>query len=314
MRSLRALALLLLLPGACSAFWPFGDAQLYREARALYEQKKFAEVVARLSAADIGRLRRKDRPRAYEILGSSYERLGELQKALAVYQFAMGLYPRDINIVSNQANLVHGMELDDRARPLYERVLDIHPNNSMGHRGLAQILRKQGLHAEACDHFALALREHHKDPALWREYAEALADRRDFISAERAIERSLSLGDDWASFLDLADFQRAMRKAEAFASLDKARALAPDLKGVGLRRALWLLEDGRLEESLAQAEAVLASVEDEPLALWVRACVRIRRGEEERAREDLEKAAQAERSAPFVARVSRATLAGMARR
>ena len=307
MRGLAAV-LCLWLGSPAAAFGPFGDAQAYREARALYDAGKYSEVIERLSGAGMRSIRRGERPRAHELLGASYERTGELQKAIAVYQFAAGLYPKDINILSNQANLLHRMDLDDRARPLYERVLEMHPNNAFGHRGLAEIFRAQGLHAEACDHYALALREHHRDHNLWRSYAEALADRRDFISAERAVQRALSIEEDAESRLDLADFQRAMRKPEAYASLDRAGEAAGAREDIRLRRALWLLEDGRLDESLREAESVLSAHADEPLALWLRASIRIRRGSEAGAREDLAKAAQAERDSPFIARVSKALL------
>lgn len=311
MKTASALALLWLsLCAPASAFWPFGDAQAYREARALYDAGKYSEVIRRLSGAGIRSIRRSERPRAHELLGASYERTGELQKAISVYQFAAGLYPRDINILSNQANLLHRMDLDDRARPLYEKVIEIHPNNAFGHRGLAEIFLRQGLHAEACDHFALALREHHEDANLWRDYSEALAERRDFISAQRAVQRALSLEENAESRLDLADYQREMRKAEAYVSLDRAGELAGGRQDIRLRRALWLLEDGRLEESMREAEAVLAVHAEEPLALWVRARIRQKRGEEAGAREDLEKAAQADRTAPFIARLSRAMLSG----
>ncbi|MEI8191667.1 MAG: tetratricopeptide repeat protein [candidate division NC10 bacterium] len=240
--------------------------------------------------------------------------MGRLQDALATYQLAEGFYPKDINILSDLAYLLHRVELDDRARPFYERVLKIHPNNAAAHMGLGEILYKQGLLESAQRHFESALVEWKSNETIWREYAQVLGERRDWGGAIRAIQRALALQENASSMEALAVFQRHIGAPAGYATLRRACDLtgksgkAADIK---LRLGLWLLEDGRLDESLQEAQAVLSERPEEPLALWLMASVKLRQGRLDEARRDLASAAQAGRSSQFVARTAAAMLRQM---
>jgi tetratricopeptide (TPR) repeat protein len=166
-------------PSAEASWLPWGKDEAFEDAQKLYDSGKYAEVVAKLSNSGIRAVSWRRRAKAYELLGLSRERIGRLQEALATYQLAEGLYPKDINILSDLAYLLHRVELDDRARPFYERVLKIHPNNAAAHLGLGEIFSKQGLLERSQSHFERALLEWKNSETVWREYAEVLGERRD---------------------------------------------------------------------------------------------------------------------------------------
>jgi len=264
-----------------------------------------------LSRSGIRSVSWRRRVKAYELLGLSYERAGRLQDALATYQLAEGLYPKDINILSDLAYLLHRVDLDDRAEPFYERVLRIHPNNAAAHMGLGEILYKEGLLEGAQRHFESALAEWKSSETAWRKYARVLGDRRDWGGAIRAIQRALALHESAGSLEALAVFQRHSGASDAYATLRRACGMAEggtQLSDLRLRLGLWLLEDARLDESLQEAQAVLSERPEEPLALWLRASVNLRRGRLGAAKKDLASAARAERTSPFVARAAAAMI------
>jgi len=311
---MTSLALLLILgawtPSDASASWlPWGQDPAFESVQKLYNGGKFGEVAGRLSGAGMRKISRRHRALAYKMLGVSYERKGRLKEALAVYQYAEGLYPKDINILSGLANLLHHVGLDDRARPLFERVLDIHPNNAEAHLGMAEISYKQGFLEKAQRHYEIVLTEWNQNESIWRGYAVVLAKRRDWAGAVHAVRQALSLQESADSYEALAVFQRANGDAEAYASLKRASGITQDRPDLRLRAGLWLLEDGWLDESLGEAEAVLALRPQDPLAHWLRASVNLRRGRMDAARKDLESAAGAGRNSPFVARAAEAMLA-----
>jgi tetratricopeptide (TPR) repeat protein len=301
-------ALLGLLPPEAGAIGLLGPDAALQGAQSLFDEGKYAGVVERLSGAGLQAVSRGRRSKAYCLLGASYERLGRLQDALGVYQLAEGLYPKDLVILTNLANILHRIGLDDRARPRYEQVLSIHPNNAESHVGLGGIFRSQGFLARAQTHYELALREWKDCDWLWRDLAEVLAERRNYPAAIGALRRALALNEDPDSLIDMAAFQREVRDPEAFSTMRRALEKGPARSDARLRLGLWLLDDGRLDEALAEAEAALALQPGEPLGFWLRASVSLRRGKAAAARADLEAAALSGRTHPFIAGLSKAML------
>lgn len=304
--NLLALALCLGLPASAAS----RPAEILRASAAAFEAKEFRKVVDGLTEENLQRLRYRDLPEAYILLGRSHEQLDANDKALGIYQLAEGLFPKNVNILSYWADLLHRIGLDDRARPVYDRILKLRPGNALANLGMAEISLHFGFLDRAADHYETALNEWDTNPSIWRAFAEVLSLRRDHARAIAAIERSISLGPDPESTYALARFQRAAgRTEEAYANLAAAIAANPGRDDLPHRRALWLLADGKLDDCLAEAEAALKrSGEDDPLALWLRASVRLRQGRATEARKDLERAALFEVEAPFVASVSKAML------
>lgn len=292
------------------------------QARTLFDQKQYADVIRNLQEPDLQKLPRQDLRRAYDLLGLSYQFNNEQDRAIGVYELAEQLFPKDINLLTHLADLLHGLEIDDRARPLYERVLAIHPNNAAANLGMAEIERVTGLLDQSQEHYERCLIELKDNPAVWRGYAEVLAERRNFPQAAAAIQKALNLNPNNPSSLrSLAQFQRRQDlTAQAYATMDKAIAAAPAANGsttpkseMTLQRGLWLLEDDRLEESLAAAQSVLRHDPRDPLALWLRASIQLRRGRREEAERDLRLVAEMTRETPFLALTARTTLQELVR-
>lgn len=305
-----------LLAGWCGcALAPRGGDSL-AEARGWFAAGEYSKVAERFAGDAIRKLPRSRRAEAYDLLGQSYNRSGRLNDALETLQLAEGLYPKDINILSDLAHILSRAGLHDRARPYYQRVLDIHPNNAAGNMGIAAIYRRQGMLAKSEYHYRKALDEEgwDRNPDLWRACAEVLAERQRFEEAAEAIHRALALKRDVRSLLSLARFHRKRGLMDdAYARIDEAAAAAPEEPGLLLQKALWLLEDGRDAEAEEIASSVLELEPADALARWTRASALLRSGKLVRARADLIAAAAAERRHPFVARAARAMLRELAR-
>lgn len=292
------------LPAAPSPMGPLSPVQ------ELYDAGKSDEVIARLSPAELQKLRRRHLPKAYWLLGWSHKKRGETDRALGVFQLAVGLFPKNLELLASLAESMRSAGLDDRARPVYESILKLKPDDAGAHLGLGNIDRSAGLLERASGHYEKTLEAWGDNPDLWRVYAEILTARREHDRALEAVTRSLTLAPDEPRSLGvLAELQWVRgRSSQALASLDKALAKDQDPER-RLQRALWLIETGEASRALEDAGRILAADPGNPLALWVRARVSLKRGRPAEARRDLEAASQAARRAPFVASVASAMLA-----
>lgn len=302
------LALLLLAPAPAGAR-PFGPLiDPLASHKQLFEAGKYGDVIEKLTPASMQKLRGQNVKRAYFYLGTSYERTGRLARALGVYQLAAKLFPKDIDLLSALANLLHSTGMEEQAEPLYQKILHIRPNNAVAHLGLAEIDHSLGFLDSSAGHYEKALETLADQPRLWRDYAEVLLAQKDSATAELAARKSLLLSPDADTLVTLAFIQRAKGDLdEALASLERARGLAlrPD---IALAQALWLLEAGRYETALPIAEEVLRDSPGQPLALWIRARIRLKQDRYNDAGKDLEEAAKASRESPFAAKAAQALL------
>lgn len=287
---MKALLLLLALP-LSAGFFNAGEGALI-QAREAFDAGRYDKVISELSPANVQRMRGFYQKQAYAVLGEAYERLEHPEKALSVYQLAVSLYPKDIELTTRLARLLHASGLDAQAQPLYEKVLAVQPSNTWANLGLAEIDRALGFIDRAAVRYELALEgELSGSPAVWRDYAEVLLRQRDYVTAEAAARKSLELDADVESRVVLAFILRAAGKLpEALAELE---ATPHDRL-----RALWLLEAGRHEEA-----AKLASGSD-PLERYVRARAALKAGRKEDAKRELEALARSGRLAPFSAEVA----------
>ncbi|TBR22506.1 tetratricopeptide repeat protein [bacterium] len=305
-RSLAPLALAAL--AACASRGTLVDP--LKSERALFESGRFAEAAAALTPERLRSLPKRSRGDGHALIAHCLEAVGRSDDALAAYQLAEALYPKNLEALTGLGWLLHRQGLDDRARPLFERAVHIHPNNATANLGLAEIQRAQGDLASAQVGYesALADASWSKNPAVLRDYAELLASRQKPQQAAEAIGRALVLDPSAGTLLSAARIERRRGGIEA-AYRDVGYALSgdPTRDDIALQRALWLLEDGRLAEAEADAEAVLAR-SDDALARWVRGSARARRGDLAGARADLASAASQRREHPFVARAALALL------
>ncbi|MFH2202554.1 MAG: tetratricopeptide repeat protein [Elusimicrobiota bacterium] len=278
--------------------------------RAHFTARAYEKVLAQLPESKISELPRWRRAEAYHLLGKCYELTNKPAKALQIYQLGAGIYPKDLNLLSDLAEMLRYAGLPGQARPYYLRILAIHPNNAGGHLGIAEIYRSQGYLSKAVEHYEKTLQQWGDNPHVWRSYAQTLADAGRLDEASRAILSSLELLSHIDSRTALARIERRRGHHEtAYINLTNAIAAAPDRIDLLLEKALWLLEDARLDETLDIAQSVLAAKPSSPLARWLRASVALRRGNHDQARVDLRAAAAASHSSPFLAKTARSMLA-----
>lgn len=309
---IRALALAALLSAAPASAGLFASrlSDPLEGPKKLFDAGKYAEVIAKLSPEAMQRLRGGDLKNAYLYLAESHEKTGRLEKAIGVYQLAATLYPRDAEVLTRLASLLHQAGLEEQAEPLYQKILKLKPDSAAAHLGLAEIDHSLGFLDRSAQHYEKTLEAMETAAAVWRDYAQVLLERRDLKTAELAIQRSLSLGPDDDSAVLLAFIQRAQsRLDEALQTLEAVLAQAPKRTELTLTRALWLIEAGRHAPALAAVESVLKETPDDPLARWIRARLHLKADRANLALRDLEAAAAASRRAPFVAEAASALLA-----
>lgn len=274
----------------------------------LFEAGRYQDVIKGLSPESMQKLRKDDLREAYFILGVSYEHNKQGEQALGVYQLGVKLFPKDINLLSQLAYLLHRAGLEEQAEPLYRKILDIHPNNTAAHLGLGQIDRSLGYLERSAQHYEKTLESLGSDAGIWRDYADVLLGLKDYKTAELAARRALELApNDWQSLVQLAFVQReAGRLGEAIKTLEAASKLPGKRKDTAPLLALWLLEADRAQEAGALAQETLNTSPGNPLARWIRAEVFLKTGRFSDARRDLELAAAAQPQSRFIARYSSA--------
>lgn len=287
-----------------AAAWPWGAkrADTVKALQAQFNAGQFQAVIDALDPDGLQKLRGQDLRKGYVLLGASYEKQGRIDKTLSVYQLGAALFPRDQDLLARLAQLMHRSGLDEQARPLYEKILNVNPVNPYGHWGLGQIDRSLGFLDRAAEHYEKTLEDFSDRAEIWREYAELLYAARDYGTAEPAARRALALyQESEPGVLILALILRARGRVEE--ALAEIEPLAVAGKPAALRaKTLWLLESGRGTDSLAAAAALLRAAPDDPVALYARARVRLAAGRRAEAVEDLERAARST-AAPFSARI-----------
>jgi tetratricopeptide (TPR) repeat protein len=278
-----ALAFALALAAAPARAWRlFGEPSdgKIRPVQRLNDAHKPAEVLAALTPEFIQTLRGTDLRQAYVLQGDSHVALGRPAEALGEYQLGVSLFPKNVDLLTRLATLLHTNGLDEQARPLFETALRYEPRHWGAHLGLAEIDHRLGFLDRSADHYKVALEALNMRADVWCDYAEVLLALRETATAEVALRKALELDPrGWNPHLLLAFSRRDSGDLPgAVVELDAALALGA---GVGARRAkaLYLLEAGRLEEARAEAAAILAAVPGDGAALWVRARVLLAGGD-----------------------------------
>jgi len=274
-----------------------------------FNQGRYNEVIAQLDSASLLKLRDENLRVGYVLLGASYEKTGQLDQSLSFYQVGVRLFPRDKDLLARLAALLHQAGLEEQAQPLFEKLVLIDPHNAQGHLGLAQIDRALGFLDRSSVHYEKTLETWPERGDIWQEYGEELGEARDYRTAELALRRALALAPEKTDIiLDLALVLRAMgRTDEALTEL--AEPVRSGRPGALRARALWLLEEGRGEESKAAVEALSSVAPKDPVALYVRARLELKAGRLAQAQGFLRQAAAASPEASFTARVCAALAA-----
>lgn len=272
----------------------------------LFDAGKYSQVITALSSETMQKMSGYSLRRATLYLAESYQRTRQLDRALSVYQLGIKLFPRDVELLIGLAKLFHDSRLEEQARPLYNRILDLEPGNIPAHLGLAEIDRALGFLSRSADHYEVALEHLENNADVWREYAEVLYQQKEYKTAELAINKSLALSPQVIdSKLDLAFIERgAGRLDEALLTLEKILTLTGRQSDLTLTDALWLIEASRFEEAQAEAQEVLKGSPSNALAHWIYARASLPYGRREAAVRHLKEAVADSSEDSFIARAS----------
>jgi tetratricopeptide (TPR) repeat protein len=311
----RALALAAALAFAAAparAWRLFGEPSdgKIRPIQEISDAHKPAEALARLTPEFIQTLRGTDLRQAYVLLGDNHVSLGRFAEALGDYQLGVSLFPKNVDLLTRLATLLHNNGLDEQAKPLFQTALKYEPRHWGAHLGLAEIDHRFGFLDRSADHYEIALDVLGKRADVWRDYAEVLLALHETPTAELALRKAIDLDPKNADAHVLLAFSRRATGdfAGAIEQLDAARALGA---GDGARRAkaLYLLEAGRLGEAGAEAAALLSGSPEDAAALWVRARVLLAEGNGEAARKALAAVTTPEAGDPFPEQAAKALAA-----
>ncbi|MHB2026390.1 MAG: tetratricopeptide repeat protein [Elusimicrobiota bacterium] len=298
---------------ARAAWFSDADAKPLTVAADAYRAGQYQKIIRDLTPEALQNIPAKDAARAYLYLAQSYERTGHPAAALGIYQIAVKLYPNDSLLLASFALLLHGAGLEERARPLFQRVLRMDPGNPQSNLGLAQIEASLGFLRRGKIHYEKALKSMGKNAGVWSEYAETLWGLKDYAQAEKAAQKSLSLSPSTQGDAILAFIERSEgRLSDAIGTLSGACERDPGRTDLLMTRALWMTEAGRWDDALTADQDILNRFPKEPLALWIRGSIFIHAGKTSRARADLKQAAHERGESPFIAAVSKAMLQKLA--
>lgn len=308
--AILACALALAAPPA-RAWRLFGEPSdgKVRPVQRLSDEHKPSEVLAALTPQFIQTLRGTDLRQAYVLLGDNHAALHRPAEALGDYQLGVSLFPKNVDLLTRLATLLHKSGLDEQAKPLFLTALQYEPRHWGAHLGLAEIDRRFGFLDRAADHYDVALEVLGSRADVWRDYSEVLLAMNEIPTAELALQTALKLepeNSDTRVLLAVAHRDRGDFDGAAD-QLDEALALGA---GVGARRAkaLFRLEQGRLDLARAEAEEVLKTVPDDGAALWVRARARLAAGDASGAERDLALVKPADDRNVFAAQAARVLL------
>ena len=272
------------------AWRPFGEPSdgKVRPIQELNDANKPAEVIAALTPAYIQSLRGTDLRQAYVLMGDNLDRLGRTGEALGYYQVGVSLFPKNVDLLTRQAALLHRNGMDEQAKPLFLTALQYEPRHWSAHMGLAEIDRRLGFLDRAADHYEIALEAVDTRADVWRDYAQVLIALHEGATADLALRKALALDARSPDARILMAYARR-QQGDLDGAADQLDAALDLGAGIGARRAKALvrLEAGRLDEARREAETVLKEAPGDGAALWVIARARLAAGDAAGAASDL---------------------------
>ena len=265
-------------------FWNFGrrsrDKPL-QTAEVYFNKGNYLKTIEAINGLQLQELHSETQSRAYWYLGQSYQRTMNLDKALSTYQVAAQLYPDEKHFLLALAGLYHRVGLTDRARPLFEKVLELDPGNPDAHIGLAETFEKLGFLSLASGHYRTALEStDYSNATLWLKAAKCLFGQRRFVEADNAAMQARDIsGGDADTWLVLATISFHQGKlTQALARLDRAGKISPGRRDIILRKSLWSGAAGDIEGARSSVMSVLSKNPRDPLALWALAWLEMKAG------------------------------------
>lgn len=262
-------------------FWRRSKDKPLQAAETYFNEGSYLKTIEAINGLQLQELHSEVQSRAYWYLGQSYQRTMNLDKALSTYQVAAQLYPDEKRFLLALAGLYHNVGLADRARPLFEKVLELDPGNPDAHIGLAETFEKLGFLSLASNHYRTALESmDYRNATLWLKAAKCLFGQRRFVEADNAAmqARDISGGDaDTWLVLAIISFHQG-KLTQALDRLDRADKISPGRKDILIRKSLWSGAAGDIEGARSSVMSVLSKNPKDPLALWALAWLEMKAG------------------------------------
>jgi tetratricopeptide (TPR) repeat protein len=173
-------------------------------------------------------------------------------------------YPRDPDdsaaVLTNYAYLLIDEGRAEQAIPLFRRVAEIEPGSWAGPHGEANALVALGRQREAIPLYRRAIESAPMIPQLHQALAAAHEDLGELDEARAIYAAALELFPESALGHGMLGtvLAKAESHEEALRSIDAALAIRPDDPRLLANRAIVLAELGRIDESIAANEAMLA--------------------------------------------------------
>src|SRR6266513_1660112 len=176
------------------------------------------------------------------------------------------------------------------AERIYQRVLEVDPNNPDALHLLGVIAHQVGKNEISCQLIEKAIRYNPSNPYFLNNRGNALQALKRYGEALASYDKALTIRADYADALNNRgnSLQGLKRFEEALASYDKALAINPDYAEALGNRGIALQELKRYEEALASYRKALTIEPDYVPAHWNESLCRLLIGDFERGWEKYE--------------------------
>jgi tetratricopeptide (TPR) repeat protein len=178
--------------------FPVGFVSEYLLGMAYHEQKKYADALNHLTAAEaIARVSETNRLNAglYFQLGVAAERVGDRAAAVQYFEKCLALAPDNADALNYLGYMwAEKGEHLDRARTMIERAVKLEPDNAAFLDSLGWVLYQLGKPREARDYLLQAIaKTEEPDPTLYDHLGDACAALKEMDKAREAWAKSLML-------------------------------------------------------------------------------------------------------------------------
>lgn len=222
-------------------------------------------------------------PRGHFLLGAARRRLGDAAGAVRNLAVALKAMPHSAELLLELALAEAARGEATRAMALAARAMGIGGGIANGWRALADELTRAGDDDAAGRAYVNHVSASAKDPALL-EAAVALNDGRLAVAERRLKDYLMRHPTDVAAIRMLAELAaRLGRYRDSETLLTRALDLAPDFRAARHNLAIVQLRQGKTEEPIAAAEALLKAAPKDPSYRILHCSALVRHGEYGRA-------------------------------
>ncbi len=196
------------------------------------------------------------------LVGAIRLQQGRFSEAASMFERARALHPGQARFAYLHGTALAGLEQLEQAVSAYQAAIRLDPNFADPYLAMGRAQRKLGRLQEAQNTYRKLLRALPGDVDGYIALGSVLAESGQLAEAESPLRRALIHTQDAkvlaAIHNNLAIALSSQSKhAEALESLERTRALAPELQGLDQRRINALYQLGRFEECLQLYKKIL---------------------------------------------------------